>query len=146
MLLGDGPVFGGPAIKDLQDSVFGFRTLPQGTRIGRTALRIDDLDELTRFYRNVVGLRVLDDSESRSVLGVAEVGLLIIDLVTPFVLRSECPVANNVDIPWWDVDGENQLRRRPEKVVGDADVYELDTVDRSVVVGYDGDPRSRGGK
>ncbi|WP_458189487.1 VOC family protein [Haladaptatus sp. NG-WS-4] len=54
-------------------------TLPQGTRIGRTALRVNDLDELTGFYRDVVGLSVLDESETRSVLGVADTPLLVLE-------------------------------------------------------------------
>lgn len=54
-------------------------TLPQGTRIGRTALRVNDLDELTGFYRDVVGLSVLDESETRSVLGVGDTALLVLE-------------------------------------------------------------------
>ncbi|WP_433633029.1 VOC family protein [Halomicrococcus sp. NG-SE-24] len=54
-------------------------TLPQGTRIGRTALRVNDLDELTGFYRDVVGLSVLNESETRSVLGVADTPLLVLE-------------------------------------------------------------------
>ncbi|SDK18304.1 hypothetical protein SAMN05216226_1351 [Halovenus aranensis] len=64
----------------------------------------------------------------------------ILELVTPFVLRSEYPAANNVDVPWWwSVDGEEQLRHRLEKVVEGGDVYELETIDHGVVVGYEGD-------
>ncbi|WP_318571270.1 VOC family protein [Salinigranum marinum] len=53
--------------------------LSRGTRIGRTALRVNDLDELTRFYRTVVGLNVLDESDTRSVLGVADTPLLVLE-------------------------------------------------------------------
>lgn len=53
--------------------------LPQGTRIGRTALRVNDLDELTEFYRSVVGLSVLEASDTRSVLGVADTPLLVLE-------------------------------------------------------------------
>jgi len=53
--------------------------LPQGTRIGRTALRVSDLDELTRFYRTVVGLSVLEESDTRSVLGVGDNPLLVLE-------------------------------------------------------------------
>ena len=63
----------------------------------------------------------------------------IIELVTPFVLRSECPKGNNVDVSWWSVDDEAQLRKRLEKFIGGGDVYESETVDHGVVVGYDGD-------
>lgn len=54
-------------------------TLPQGTHIGRTALRVNDLDELTGFYRDVVGLGVLDETDTRSVLGVADTALLVLE-------------------------------------------------------------------
>jgi catechol 2,3-dioxygenase len=53
--------------------------LPRGTRIGRTALRVDDREELTEFYRTVVGLSVLEESAARSVLGVVDTPLLVLD-------------------------------------------------------------------
>ena len=53
--------------------------LPQGTRIGRTALRVADLEELTRFYRDVVGLSVLRTAGTTSVLGVDETPLLVLE-------------------------------------------------------------------
>lgn len=49
-------------------------------------------------------------------------------------------MANNVDVPWWwGVEDEAQLRHRIEKVVEGDNVYELETVDHGVVVGYDCD-------
>ncbi len=64
----------------------------------------------------------------------------ILELVAPFVLRSEYPKANNVNVPWWwSVDDEAQLRHRLEKVIEGGDVSELETVDHGVVVGSDGD-------
>ncbi len=64
----------------------------------------------------------------------------ILEVVTPFVLRSEYPKANNVTVPWWwSGDDEAQLRHRLEKVIEGGDVYELETVDHGVVGGYDGD-------
>lgn len=53
--------------------------LPQETRIGRTALRVNDLDELTGFYRDVVGLSVLRQSDTSSVLGVEDTPLLVLE-------------------------------------------------------------------
>jgi catechol 2,3-dioxygenase len=53
--------------------------LPPGTRIGRTALRVTDLEEMTGFYRDVVGLDVLRQSEASSVLGVADTPLLVLE-------------------------------------------------------------------
>lgn len=54
-------------------------TLPQGTRIGRTALQVSDLDELTAFYRDVVGLSVQQQSETTTVLGVDGTPLLVLE-------------------------------------------------------------------
>ncbi|ELY96600.1 Glyoxalase/bleomycin resistance protein/dioxygenase [Natrialba chahannaoensis JCM 10990] len=53
--------------------------LPQDTRIGRTALRVTDLAEMTEFYRTIVGLTVLRQAETTAVLGVAETPLLVLE-------------------------------------------------------------------
>lgn len=53
--------------------------LPQETHIGRTALRVNDLEELTEFYRDVVGLSVLHRSDTSSVLGVGDTPLLVLE-------------------------------------------------------------------
>lgn len=47
--------------------------LPAGTRVGRVALAVDDLDRLADFYERVVGLTVQDRTDSRALLG-AETG------------------------------------------------------------------------
>ncbi|ELY93412.1 Glyoxalase/bleomycin resistance protein/dioxygenase [Natrialba hulunbeirensis JCM 10989] len=52
--------------------------LPQDARIGRTALRVTDLTEMTEFYRTVVGFTVLRQSETTAVLGVSETPLLVL--------------------------------------------------------------------
>lgn len=53
--------------------------LPQETRIGRTALRVNDLEEMIRFYRDVIGLSVLRQSDTTSILGVENTPLLILE-------------------------------------------------------------------
>jgi len=53
--------------------------LPQETRIGRTALRVNDLKEMTKFYRDVVGLSVLRQSDTNSILGVEDTPLLALE-------------------------------------------------------------------
>ncbi|WP_256403068.1 VOC family protein [Halorubrum salinum] len=45
-------------------------------RIGRVALRVADLDETTAFYRDVIGLAVLDRDSDETVLGIGETPLL----------------------------------------------------------------------
>jgi len=56
--------------------------LPAGTRIGRAALRVADLDETAAFYRDVIGLAVLDrDGGDRptATLGVDGTPLLVLE-------------------------------------------------------------------
>ncbi|GAA0464628.1 VOC family protein (plasmid) [Halococcus dombrowskii] len=53
--------------------------LPSETRIGRTALRVSDLDEMVEFYREVVGLSVLTRSETTAILGVEKTPLLVLE-------------------------------------------------------------------
>lgn len=65
--------------------------LPAAARVGRTALVVSDLDELERFYRDVVGLTVLGREGDRSVLGAGETALLELraDASTPERTRAE---------------------------------------------------------
>ena len=53
--------------------------LSAGATIGRTALCVSDLEELTEFYRTVVGLRVLRRTEARALLGADETPLLVLE-------------------------------------------------------------------
>jgi len=53
--------------------------LPAGARIGRAALRVADLDETTAFYRDVVGLAVLDRDDDRATLGADGTALLVLE-------------------------------------------------------------------
>ncbi|QKG92111.1 VOC family protein [Halorubrum salinarum] len=53
--------------------------LPPETRIGRAALRVADLDETTAFYRDVVGLAVLDRDAERATLGAGGTPLLVVE-------------------------------------------------------------------
>ncbi|NHN42929.1 VOC family protein [Halorubellus sp. JP-L1] len=54
-------------------------TLPSEVRIGRTALVVSELAEMTDFYRDVVGLTVLERSDATAVLGVDETPLLVLE-------------------------------------------------------------------
>ncbi|WP_049980162.1 hypothetical protein [Halolamina rubra] len=82
----------------------------------------------------VVDLEALDYSRLR------DSEAYILEVVTPYVLRSEYPSTNDVDVPWWwSVAEESQLRHREEKIVEGEDVYRCETVDHGQVVGYTGD-------
>ena len=54
-------------------------TLPEGTRIGRTALRVGDRERVAEFYRQVVGLSVLTRGETATELGVGGRSLLVVE-------------------------------------------------------------------
>jgi catechol 2,3-dioxygenase len=66
----------------------GSGTLPAGTRIGRTALQVDSLDEMTEFYSDIVGLSVLRRSGSTTILGVADTPLLVLEGVERVATRT----------------------------------------------------------
>ena len=51
-------------------------TLPRGTRVGRVALRVGDLGSVTAFYRDVIGLSVLDRTGTTATLGAGGTPLL----------------------------------------------------------------------
>ena len=53
--------------------------LPETTRIGRTALRVADLDAEIDFYRDVVGLTVHDRTAATATLGVGGAPLLEVE-------------------------------------------------------------------
>ncbi|WP_096390733.1 VOC family protein [Halopenitus persicus] len=53
--------------------------VPPETHIGRTALTVSDLTGMVDFYRDVVGLSVLSDSDSTAVLGVEGTPLLVLE-------------------------------------------------------------------
>lgn len=64
----------------------------------------------------------------------------LLELVTPYVLRSEYPATTDVDVPWWwHVDGDRQLRHREERIVEGNDIYRCETIDHGQVVGYAGE-------
>jgi len=63
----------------------------------------------------------------------------LIELVTPFVLKSEYPDATTTPVPWWWDETRDELRTRDEKILEQREVYQLKTVDHGQVVTYDGD-------
>ncbi|PCR90035.1 VOC family protein [Natrinema ejinorense] len=54
-------------------------TLPAGTRLGRTALRVADTGPMIEFYRDVVGLSVATRTEIGATLGVDGTPLLVLE-------------------------------------------------------------------
>jgi len=63
----------------------------------------------------------------------------LIELVTPFVLTSEYLGASDVAVPWWwNVEHDDDLRRREERIGEQCEPYRLETLNHGQVVGYDG--------
>ena len=63
----------------------------------------------------------------------------LIELVTPFVLRSEYPNATDHMAPWWWAENRDSLRLREEKILKQTEVFNLETVDHGQVIKYLGD-------
>lgn len=64
----------------------------------------------------------------------------LLELVTPFVVESEYPAADDDSVPWWwYVDHDDGLRRREERLVEQRESYRLETIDHGQIVGYDGE-------
>lgn len=59
-------------------------TLPNDTRLGRARLLVDDFRSVGEFYADVIGLEVLDRSETDATLGVDGVPLLELHSGEPF--------------------------------------------------------------
>ncbi|MDB2294145.1 hypothetical protein PM085_18145 [Halorubrum ezzemoulense] len=60
----------------------------------------------------------------------------LIKLLTPFVLKSEYPEANDCTIPSWWAENRDELRFREEKLLEQREVFRLETVDHGQVVEY----------
>jgi len=48
----------------------------------------------------------------------------LIELLTPFVLESEYPEANDCTIPWWWAESRDELRLREEKILEQREVFQ----------------------
>lgn len=74
-----------------------------------------------------------------------------IEVLSPYVLTSEYPGADDQQIPWWwDVDGTNtsttRLRRRTERLVVGGETHAVEAIDHGHVVEYAGDDPVRTAK
>jgi len=115
------------------------------TRDGVLPLQDDVLDGLQVGGRRNYGYghtslkdSQLVDLDAVDFSAIREADDLLLKLVTPYVLTSEDPHADDQDVPyWWGVDGS--LRRRREQLVEQREQLALQTVDHGQVVRYTGD-------
>ncbi|MFA9516912.1 hypothetical protein ACERIT_06800 [Halopenitus sp. H-Gu1] len=61
-----------------------------------------------------------------------------LELVSPYVLSSSYPGADDQSVPWWWTPRPGGLRRREERLVKNDEIYELTTIDHGQVVGFAG--------
>jgi hypothetical protein len=116
-----------------------------GVRVGGG--RNYGLGELSVADTQVVALEDLD--YSRLEAGAAsDAGRCQLELVSPYVLHSEFPGADDQSVPWWwepDTDAVSGvtdgdvLRRRETQLAGDGTTHEVEVVDHGQVVGFAGD-------
>jgi hypothetical protein len=81
----------------------------------------------------MVGLEELDYSR------LEDAETYLVELVTPFVVESEYPDADDRSIPWWWAESRDNLRLREEKLIEQREAFRLETVDHGQVVKYLGD-------
>lgn len=83
----------------------------------------------------VIDLDALDYSR------LEESDSFVIELVTPYVLESTYPHADDQSVPWWWKEARSDLRERKEALVEQRERYQLTTVDHGQVVAYTGNHR-----
>jgi hypothetical protein len=71
----------------------------------------------------------------------------VLELLSPYVLSSDCPGADDQSVPWWwdartgtesPTETSDGLRRRNTQLVDGGDAYQVETIDHGQVVGYAG--------
>ncbi|WP_459890102.1 hypothetical protein [Halostagnicola bangensis] len=122
-----------------------------GIRVG--GARNYGFGELSLADSQVVDLDALEYSR----LTDAESNAYVLELVSPYVLSSECPAGDDQSVPWWwdassettspmietgtgATDGrrDDGLRRRETRFIDGGETYRVETVDHGQVVGYAG--------
>ncbi len=62
-----------------------------------------------------------------------------LELLTPYVLETTYPEADDMPVPWWWAAERAGLREREERLVDQREAFDLQTVDHGQVVAYQGD-------
>lgn len=96
---------------------------------------------------SVVDTQCVDlDALEYTRLREAQPGAFRLELVTPYVLTTTYPDADDQSVPWWwgqppgtATDEPQPLRRRATRLVEGADEHRLTTIDHGQVVRYTGD-------
>lgn len=78
------------------------------------------------------------DLDALSFAAIEEVDAVTLELISPYVIGSEVPTADDQSVPWW-WQTAGPLRRRTERFSTGDGTYTLETIDHGQVVGYTGD-------
>jgi hypothetical protein len=81
----------------------------------------------------------LVDLEKINYSRLEDAEIYVIELITPFVLQSAYPDADNRSIPSWWAESGDELRFRQERILEQRKVFDLQTVDHGQVVTYVGE-------
>jgi hypothetical protein len=122
-----GTTDGRPDVLPLSEEVLDGLRLGGARNLGLGETRLKDTQ--------TIELESLDYSR----LEAADSDRYQLELVSPYVLSSTYPGADDQSVPWWWDVPPRGLRRREERLVENSDVYELKTVDHGQIVGYAGD-------
>lgn len=79
------------------------------------------------------------DLESLDYSRLEDAGAYRLELVSPYVVSSEYPGADDQSVPWWWEAPSRGVRRRETRLVEGDTSHAVETVDHGQVVGYAGD-------
>jgi len=96
------------------------------------------LGELRVADTQTIELETLDYSRLKACDGNWDGDQYTIELLSPYVLRSQHPGADVQTVPWW-WEPPHELRRRTEQLVVGDETYQLTTIDHGQCVEYAGD-------
>lgn len=128
----DGDALVGPPERPHARLEFGRAVPPRTDEVAEPVEVVD----LAVVDTQCVGLETLDYTR------LEDADEYVLEVVTPYVLSSAYPGADDQSIPWWlSRDGrttDTGLRQREERLVHDGTVYPLETIDHGQVVAYTG--------
>jgi len=107
----------------------------EGLRVG--GARNYGLGELRLADTQTIDLTTLDYSRLKACKASGDENRYTIELLSPYVLRSQHPGADSQSVPWW-WEPPHELRRREEQLVVGEDTYRVETIDHGQRVAFTG--------
>jgi len=110
--------------------------LLDGLRVG--GARNYGLGELRLADSQHIELEALDYSRLKTCDGNGDGDQYTIELLSPYVLRTQQPGADSQSVPWW-WESPHELRRRTEQLVVGEEIYHVEGIDHGQRVRFAGD-------